>query len=176
MGWTVKPSATQDIDRREAPYLTQEIKDRLEQDVLPRYATKMAALLPTLHAVQHEHGWIPHQALEEVAAFLDLNPADVLDSASFYEEYWLRPKGRHMIAVCRSMACEVCGHKALTDVCREKLNIEPGETSDDGAVTLMELECIGACGGAPAILVDETLHENVTPEQMGELIDKTRNE
>lgn len=175
MGWITKPSATTQIERRDEPYLTDEIKDRLTREVLPRYETKLAAMLPTLHAVQHEHGWLPAQALEEIAEFLEVSPADVLDTASFYEEYWLRPKGRCMIAVCRSFACEVCGHKAITDVCRERLGIEPGETTEDGRFTLMELECLGSCGTAPVALVDETLHENLTPEKIREIIDEAHN-
>jgi len=174
MAWTAKPSGSTQIERRDEPYLTDAMKEHLSKEILPRYETKLGALLPTLHMIQHEHGWLPAQALEEAAEFLDLAPADVYDSASFYEEFWLKPKGRHMIAVCRSFACEICGHDQLTDVCREKLGVEPGETTDDQEFTLMELECIGACGGAPAVLVDEDLHEHVTPEQMAELIDETR--
>ena len=174
MAWIAKPSATTKIERRAEPYLTQAMKDRLAKDVLPRYETKLGALMPALHEVQHAYGWIPAQAMEEIADFLGLKPADVLDTASFYEEYWLKPKGERLIAVCRSIACEFCDHKAITDVCREKLGIEVGETTDDGKYTLVELECLGACGGAPAALLDETLHEHLTPERMGRIIDESR--
>ncbi len=174
MAWVAKPSATEQIERRDEPYLTQEMCDQLSRDILPRYETKMGALLPTLHMVQHAHGWIAAQALEEIADFLDLAPAEVLDSASFYEEYWLKPKGKHLIAVCRSIACEICSHAEVTEACRKRLNIGVGETTEDGKFTLIELECIGACGGAPAALVDETLHENVTPQRIVELIDQAR--
>ncbi len=174
MSWKANPTGTAEIERRSEPFLTQKMKDTLTQRYLPRFETSKGALLPALHEIQHAYGWIPAQALDEIAEFLDLAPADVLDTASFYEEYWLKPKGEHMIAVCRSMACEVCDHKKLTDTCREKLGIEVGETTKDGKFTLVELECIGACGGAPAILVDEDLHETVSPEQMSKLIDETR--
>jgi NADH:ubiquinone oxidoreductase subunit E len=171
MAWIAKPSGTAQIARRAEPYLTQALKDKATKDILPRYATRQGALLSVLHLVQHEHNWLPHQALEEIGEFLGLAPAEVLDTATFYEEYWLKPKGTHMIAVCRSIACEFCDAKAITDVCREKLGIEVGETTDDGKFTLVELECLGACGGAPAALLDETLHEFLRPEQMAELID-----
>lgn len=176
MSWIVKPSATTKIERRDEPYLTPAMKERLTRDVLPRYETKLGALMSVLHEVQHAHGWIPHQAMEEIADFLSLKPADVLDTASFYEEYWLRPKGKHLIAVCRSIACEFCDSRAVTDACREKLDIEIGETTDDGRFTLVELECLGACDGAPAILIDETLHERVTPERVAQLIDNTKDD
>lgn len=174
MGWITKPSGTTQIERRPEPYLTDAIKQMIERDYLPRFEKKQGALLPTLHAVQHEYGWLPAQALEEIADFLDLTPGDVMDCATFYEEFWLKKKGQHMIAVCRSMACEVCDHKAITDACRDKLGIEIGETTPDGKFTLVELECLGACGGAPAMLFDEDLHENVTPEHVQKLIDQSK--
>src|SRR5690606_19415629 len=144
----------------------QAMRRELTDVYLPRYETKMAALLPALRMVQHEYSWIPFQAMEEIAAFLELKPSDVLDTASFYEEFWLKPRGRNIIAVCRSIACEVCDHQVVTDAVREHLGIEVGDTTDDGAFTLIEIECIGACGGAPAALVNETLIENATPENI----------
>lgn len=174
MAWIAKPSATMKVDRRSEPYLTAAMREELTGKILPRYATKQGALLPALHMVQHSNGWIPAQAMEEIGEFLGLSAAEVLDCASFYEEYWLKPKGRHVVAVCRSIACEFCGHKQITDAVREKLAIEIGETTDDGKWTLVELECLGSCGTAPVALVDETLHENITPEKVRQLIDQTR--
>jgi NADH-quinone oxidoreductase subunit E len=172
MAWLTKPSATTQIPRREEPYLTAAMRDELAQRYIPRYETRLACTLPALHLIQHEYGWIPPQAMEEIAAFLGLQPADVLDTASFYEEYWLRPRGRHLVSVCRSIACEFCGQPAITEAVRARLGIDVGETTDDGLFTLIELECLGACGGAPAILIDETLHEGVTPDQVGRLLDE----
>lgn len=171
MAWITKPSGTIKTPRRAEPYLTQAIKDRLTRDYLPRFETRQGALLPTLHAVQDEHGWLPPQALTEIAEFLGLKPAEVIDTASFYEEYWLHPKGAHVIAVCRSIACEFCDHQAVTDACRKKLGIEVGETTDDGKFTLIEIECLGSCGTAPAALIDHTLHENLDPAKITQAID-----
>lgn len=150
------------------------MKDEVTKTYLPRYETKAGALLPTLHMIQHAYGWVPHQAMMEIAEFLELAPASVIDTASFYEEYWLKPKGEHLIAVCRSIACEFCDHKSVTDACRKKLNIEVGETTDDGKFTLIEIECLGSCGSAPVALVDETLHENLTAEKIGAAIDAAK--
>lgn len=174
MAWITKPSATMEIERRDEPYLTSAMTDRLTKDILPRYETKLAALLPSLHMVQHEYGWIPAQAMEEIASFLEIEPAQVLDTASFYEEYWLNQKGKHTVAVCRSIACEFCGQHEISEACKEKLGVDVGETTDDDEFTLIELECIGACGGAPAVLIDETLHEGVTPQTIGKLIEDVR--
>ena len=174
MAWITKPSATTKVERRDEPYLTEAMKDDLTERILPRYETRLAALLPALHMIQHDYGWVPLQAMEEIADFLGLAPADVLDTASFYEEYWLKPRGKHIIGVCRSIACEFCNHKAITDACREKLGIEVGETTDDGQFTLIELECLGSCGTAPVALVDERLFENLTPDGVRRAIDDAR--
>lgn len=128
--------------------------------------------MPTLHHVQHHWGWLPWQALEEVAAYLGLRPADVWDTASFYEEFWLQPKGTTVIAVCRSISCEVCGHEAITSACAQKLGIGVGETTDDGKFTLVELECLGLCEGAPACLVNEDAVMNATPLTISRAIDE----
>jgi len=154
------------------PYLTEELKKHLSERYMPRYPTKRAVLLPALHEVQHTYGWIPLAAMEEIAAFLELAPAEVIDTATFYEEYWLRPKGAYLIQVCRSLSCELCESKKLTDQCRRKLGIDIGETTADGRFTLVELECLGACGTAPVALVNDVLHENLTPEKLGQVIDE----
>ncbi|MBX3358462.1 MAG: NAD(P)H-dependent oxidoreductase subunit E [Phycisphaeraceae bacterium] len=175
MAWITKNSATTAVDRRSEPYLTGAMKDRLSRDILPRYERKQGALLPALHMIQHEYGWVPPQAMEELADFYGLQPSDVIDTASFYEEYWLKPRGKHLVAVCRSIACEFCGQGAVSEACKDALGVDVGETTDDGAITLIEVECLGSCGTAPALLVDETLHENVRPDQVAALIDGARN-
>lgn len=172
MAWITKDYDQTRADQRTEPYLTDAMRKDLTERVLPRYASKQAAVLPALHMVQHEYGWVPARAVHEIAALLGLAPAVVLDTATFYEEYWLKPKGERLIQVCRSIACEFCGQKAITEACKRKLGIDVGETTDDGKFTLIELECLGSCGSAPAALIDETLHENLTPEGMERAIDE----
>jgi NADH-quinone oxidoreductase E subunit len=176
MAWMTKPSATERIEKRDEPYLTDAMQKTLRDDYLPRYETTLAALLPALHLIQHAYGWIPRQAMLEIASFLEIQPSDVFDTATFYEEYWLHPKGKVVISVCRSIACEFCGQREITDACREKLGIEVGDTTDDGKFTLIELECLGSCGTAPAALVGETLHETITPQRMIEILDEVSKE
>jgi NADH-quinone oxidoreductase subunit E len=136
-----------------------------------RYPTKRAVLLPALHFIQHRYGWIPTQAMEELAEFLGLAPAEVLDTATFYEEYWLKPKGKYLIAVCRSLACELCGSIDLTRRLKAKLGIELGETTPNGKFTLVEYECLGSCGTAPCALCNDVLHENLTAENVDRVLD-----
>ena len=142
MAWIVENRRTATVDRRPEPYLTDALKAHLSSTYFPLYPTKRACLLPTLHAVQHQYGWIPTAAMEEIAAFLEITPAEVMDTATFYEEYWLKPKGKYLVQVCRSLSCEICASKQLTSHCEKKLGIEVGETSADGKFTLVELECV----------------------------------
>ncbi len=176
MAWTTKPSATQKIPTRAEPYLTAAMKASWESDLIPRYATRHGALMPILHAIQHEHRCIPYQAMLEIAGFLKISPAEVLDTVTFYEEYTTEKLGQCVIGICQSIACEVCEHKKLVDHVRGKLNIEPHETTDDGKFTLLTLECLGSCDTAPVALFNETLHENLTVAKIDELIEKARNE
>ncbi len=171
MAWIVKPSAQQQMERRDQPYLTDALKTEIEKTYIPRYATRRAALLPTLHAIQHEHNWIPYQAMEEAAEFLGLTAAEVVDTASFYEEFHLHPKGRHLIQICQSISCELCGHESILEKLIDKLGIEPGETTADGKFTLETIECLGSCGTAPAVMVQENLRENVTWEKLETYLD-----
>ncbi len=171
MAWLTENRRTAAFERRAQPYLTDEMKRHLAERYFPRYPTKRAVLLPALHHVQHAYGWIPPQAMEEIAAFLELAPADVMDTASFYEEYHLKPKGQYLVAVCRSLSCEICGSDGLTKRMKDKLGVEVGETTPDGRFTLVELECLGACGTAPVALCNEVLHEDLTPEKLDALLD-----
>jgi NADH-quinone oxidoreductase subunit E len=170
MAWLVEDHRREQVAKDE-PLLTEEMKSYLREKFFPRYPTKRAVLLPALHHIQHEYGWIPMQALQEIGEFLELAPAEVIDTATFYEEYWLKPKGKYLIQVCRSLACEICDSEKLTEMCRRKLGIDVGETSADGRFTLVELECLGACGTAPVAGINEVLHEELTPEKLQKLID-----
>jgi NADH:ubiquinone oxidoreductase subunit E len=172
MSWITKPSATAKIERRAEPYLTPAMKSLYERDIFPRYETRMGCLMPILHDVQHHYGHIPYQAMIEIASFLGIKPADVLDTVSFYEEFRPEPVGKCVIGICQSIACEVCGHQALLDHVREKLNIEPHETTEDGKFTLLTLECLGSCDTAPVALFNERLHENLTIDSIDRLIDE----
>lgn len=171
MAWNVKPSATMKIDRRAEPYLSPKMLEHYRAEILPKYATKLGALMPILHDVQERYKHIPYQSMIEIAKFLEITPGDVLDCASFYEEFTIEPVGRNVIGVCQSIACEVCGHQAILDHLRRKLDLEPHETSDDGRYTLLAMECLGACDGAPCMLVNGKLHENLTMQKVDQIVD-----
>jgi len=174
MAWITKQSGTDAVERRDEPYLTDAMKTELREKYLPRFETKHAAMLPALHMIQHHYGWVPPQAMLEIGELLELPPSEVLDTASFYEEYWTNRKGECLVSVCRSIACEFCHATAVTEKIKETLDIDVGETTDDGKFTLVELECLGSCGTAPVALIDEDLHENLTPDKAAELIERVR--
>lgn len=171
MAWIVENRREQSVKTSDTPYLTDEIKTLLREKYFPRYPTKRAVLMPALHIIQHTYDWIPMQALQELAEFLEIAPAEALDTASFYEEYWLKPKGKYLIGVCRSLACEICKGQELTDHVRRKYGVEVGQTTADGRFTLIEMECLGSCGTAPVALCNEVLHEELTPEKLDAIIE-----
>ena len=162
MAWITKNSGGATIERRAEPYLSDELKRELDERYAHRYPDRRAMTIPVLHAIQEHHGWIPAQAMDEAAAFLGIPASQVHDTATFYEEFFLQPRGRYTIWLCQSVSCEIMGEPSLTAHLRNKLGIEPGETTADGKITLMKVECLGACGGGPVMLVNERLHENLS--------------
>jgi len=175
MPWITKNSGSAIIETRDEPYLTPDMVKKLRDEYIPRYQMPKGALFQALHLVQHHYGWVPKQAMKEIAEVLNITPGEVLDTVSFYEEYWEHNKGENLISVCRSIACEFCSATACTEAIKEKLGIDVGQTTPDNKFTLVELECIGSCGTAPAALYNEDLHENLTPERAVEMIDQIQN-
>ena len=155
------------------------IPDDIRQKILayiPRYPSKQAVTLPALHLVQDELRCVPLGAVKEIADMLDLSPAEVYDTMSFYGFFRdeKKPLGKTRLWVCRSLACALRGgEELLTEVCR-KLNVTPGGTSADGKITVEFAECIGACEGAPAVLIDDEGRPDVTPDKVDALLDELR--
>ena len=148
------------------PVFVGAIRARLEQ-LFSKYPTKQACLLPALWMVQEARGWISEPAIGEVADVLGLTPAYVKGVVTFYTMYHTHPVGRHFIQVCTTSPCNICGAE---DVVRALLQAsgcgELGATSPDGRFTIIEVECLGACGFPTPILVDDDFIENVTPEKV----------
>jgi NADH-quinone oxidoreductase subunit E len=135
------------------------------------YPDPQSALLGALALAQKDHGgWLPDRALEEVAEVMGMPPALVASTASFYTMLHLQPVGRHVIQVCRSVSCFLLGADRLTEYLSQVLGIRPGETTTDGAFSLVEVECLGSCGTAPVVQVDDRLYEHVTNGQIDEIL------
>ncbi|MEE8451297.1 MAG: NAD(P)H-dependent oxidoreductase subunit E [Thermoguttaceae bacterium] len=150
--------------------LSDEIREAIRA-IFSRYPTRQAVTLPALHLVQERLGYVPLQAVVEIAELLELAPAQVQDTLSFYGFFEQdKPLGRARMWVCRSLSCAGRGGEGLLDYLCEKLEIRPGETTPDGRITLEFAECLGACDHAPAILVNDTLHKNMTEEKIDQLL------
>jgi len=132
-----------------------------------KYPTKQACLLPALWMVQEDRGWISQQAMAEVAEVLGVTPAYVKGVVTFYTMYHTHPVGRHFIQVCTTSPCGLCGaEEVLLALLAETGCEELGRTSPDGRFTVQEVECLGACGFATPIMVNDDFIENVTPERV----------
>ena len=140
-------------------------------EILSRYPTKMAALLPALWIVQRERGWISEPAMAEVAAVLDLTPAYVKGVVTFYTMYHQHPVGKYFVQVCTTSPCNVCGAE---DVVRAFLRhtgtSELGTTSADGRFTVIEVECLGACGFATPVMINEEFLESVSADGVADIV------
>jgi NADH-quinone oxidoreductase subunit E len=156
-------------------FLNTEIRQRIEA-YLPRYPSKQAVTLPALHIVHDELRCVPLEAMREIAEMLDLSPAEVYDTMSFYNFFRdeNQPLGKTRLWVCRSLACMLRGGEELLSTVCTKLHVKPGQTSADGKISVEFAECLGACEGAPCVLVDDEPRMNLTPETVGELVDKLR--
>jgi NADH-quinone oxidoreductase E subunit len=170
MSATPSGAATAHATADYQPVFTGATKARLEA-LFARYETRQACLLPALWMVQEARGWIPAQGIAEVAEVLGLTPAYVKGVVTFYTMYHTHPVGRHFVMVCTTSPCNMCGAE---DVVRALLKAtgcgELGATSPDGRFTVVETECLGACGFATPILIDNDFIEGVTPERVPGLI------
>ncbi|MCU0626002.1 MAG: NAD(P)H-dependent oxidoreductase subunit E [Gemmatimonadaceae bacterium] len=146
------------------------MRARLDE-LLTRYPSKMAALLPALWMLQEARGWVSPDGIEEVAALLDLTPAYVRGVVTFYTMYHQHPVGRHFVQVCTTTPCNVCGAEDVVNAfLRETGCGELGVTSPDGRFTVIEVECLGACGFATPVMINERLVECVAADSVKDLV------
>ncbi len=143
-------------------------------DIVSKHETLQSALIPVLREVQNSYGWLSPESMEEVATILDLPPSGVQNVATFYTMFFTEPAGKHIVWVCRTLSCALKGAEHIEHHLCNKLNLHTGETTEDGSITLMEAECLASCGTAPAMLVDDTLHENLTREKVDNIIDSLK--
>jgi NADH-quinone oxidoreductase E subunit len=156
------------------PVFTGKALERL-QEILPRYPTKQAALLPALWLVQEARGWISDRSMAEVGEVLGVTPAYVRGVVTFYTMYHQHPVGKNFVQVCTTSPCHLCGSEGVVNALLEHTGAsELGATSPDGKWTVIEVECLGACGFAIPVLVNDDFIESVRPETVPELVKKYR--
>jgi NADH-quinone oxidoreductase subunit E len=153
------------------PVLTDSMRERITS-LFARYPNKQAVTLPALHLVQQEYRHVSLEAVKEIAALLELRPAEVHDTMSFYGFFRdeQHPLGQHRVWVCRSLSCALRGGEELLAALCERLHVRPGETTADGKITLEFAECLGACEGAPCILVDDQCEMHVTADKAEQIL------
>jgi NADH-quinone oxidoreductase subunit F len=148
---------------------TPENKARFDE-IVKRYPVKRSALLPALHLIQRQEGWLSDEAIEYAASLFGLTPAQVHDTASYYSMFRLRPEGRRQLEFCTNLSCALHGADELIAAACERLGIREGETTADGRTTVRRVECLAACGGGPAVQVDGEWVENVRMDELDALL------
>jgi NADH-quinone oxidoreductase subunit E len=138
--------------------------------ILSRYPSKEAAILPALYLAQREAGYVSDDAIVHIGEVLGFTPSRIEGVATFYTMFNRKPVGRYHVQVCRNISCSLLGAEHLIDHVSKKLGIKPGETTPDGKFTLSKAECLGSCGTAPVMQVNDDYHENLTEEKIDAIL------
>jgi NADH-quinone oxidoreductase E subunit len=144
------------------------------RELKERYPNWRSATLPALRLAQEKHGYLSTDALRECAQALGTTPAYCKAVASFYDMLHLTPVGRHMVEVCTNLSCALVGAQQVLEAFEEELGVRAGETSDDGEVTLRAVECLGGCGYATVVSLDERYREHVKPDDVPRIVEELR--
>lgn len=164
--------ARKDTHRPTGKLVIKPAVEKAIDELMTHYPRKEAALIPALHRVQDDLGWMPVEAMDWVADKLELPRVRVYGVTSYYTMFRRQPTGRHRLEICTNVSCSLMGAEHLREhICR-RLGVEPGGTTADGAFTLTEVECLGSCGTAPVMMVDDVYYENLDPAKVDALLDQ----
>jgi NADH-quinone oxidoreductase subunit E len=144
------------------------------REIAKEYPQSRSAILPALRIAQEHYGWLPREALEQVADALDLTPAYCMSVASFYDMFHLEPVGKHVVEVCTNICCGLVNAQAVLEAFERELGIGPGETTADGEVTLRAVECLGGCSTPTIVAVDHRYRQSVTPDDVAGIVGELR--
>jgi NADH-quinone oxidoreductase subunit E len=145
------------------------------REIAKEYPQSRSAILPALRIAQEHYGWLPREALEQVADALDLTPAYCMSVASFYDMFHLEPVGKHVVEVCTNVCCGLVNAQAVLEAFERELGVAPGETTADGEVTLRAVECLGGCSTPTIVAVDHRYRQSVTPDDVAAIVGELRN-
>jgi len=149
--------------------LSEQARQRI-LDLRKVYETNQSALIPALHVAQEDQGWLSPETQLEVAQLLEVTPQEVRGVVTFYTMFHQRPVGTYLLQVCRNLSCCLKGGHRLQAQIEERLHIKEGETTKDGRFTLVSVECLGSCGTAPVMMVNDRYHEDLTPQAVDKLL------
>lgn len=127
--------------------------------------------MPALYIAQEEEGWVSREAMSEIARILGIPPTQVYESATFYTMYNKKPVGKYHLQVCTNLSCSLVGAEHIVEYLSRKLNIGVGQTSSDNRFTLTTVECLGSCGTAPMLQLNDEYHENLTEDKIDKILD-----
>ena len=153
--------------------MSSELSDVVKKQIneaLNRYPNKRAALLPILHIIQEDRGYVPEELEEKIAAIVEIPVVKVREVLSFYTLFHRKPIGKHHFQVCRTVSCTLRGHRHIMECLQEKLGIKEGETSADSKYTLTAVECLASCETAPMMQLNEKYIDNLTTEKIDKII------
>ena len=143
--------------------------------ILKEFGKDPAKLIPILQKVQDAYGFLPEDIMRFIANELEISPARVFGVATFFAHFAITPKGKHIVRVCNGTACHVKGSAAVINMVRDVLKLKPGQdTTEDGLFTLECVSCLGACGLAPVMVMDETVHGQITAPKASQIIEEVR--
>jgi len=151
--------------------LTDTERQEIEAE-LPHYPDKRAACVEALKIVQRHHGWISDERLKSLAVMLDMTPDELDGVATFYNLIYRKPVGRHVVLLCNSISCWIMGYEQMRAHIKARVGVDLGHTSADQRFTLLPIVCLGACDHAPAMMVDDDLHHDLTPEKVDDMLGK----
>jgi len=151
-------------------------REKEVDELLSRYPTNRAALIPILWVCQRQLGWVSPEVIQWVADRLELTTAQVKGVVTFYTMFHQEPVGENVIWVCRTLSCDLRGAKAIQEHLEGKLGCHAGGTSEDGKFTLLKAECLAACGQAPMVQINDDYHENLTLEEVDAILDRYASE
>lgn len=159
-------------ERNKETLFTPEIRAEIDRHITKYPAgRKQSAVIPALTLVQEANGgWLSRALMDDLAAYLDIPEIAVYEVASFYGMFDLEPTGKTKVCVCNSISCMLRGSEDLISHVEEKYGLKPGQTTPDGKFTFKEVECLGACRHAPAVLIDKTYRECLTPQELDRLL------
>lgn len=141
------------------------------ENILSQYPDKQSAVLPLLHLAQQQEGYISTAIVEEIARIVAVAPAEIADTVSFYTMFYSKPQGKYILQVCQTLSCSLNGADELVDHICQKYRLTPGETTPEGRFTLLKVECLGSCGTAPVVQINNDYHEGLTVESLDKLLD-----
>ncbi|MBI5022202.1 MAG: NADH-quinone oxidoreductase subunit NuoE [Ignavibacteriales bacterium] len=153
--------------------LTQENKNKIDA-LRKQFPDTKSLTIPALHIAQEQYGWVSEEAMKDIALLLNLPESHIIGVATFYTMFNKKPVGKYHIQVCTNVSCQLLGSEKISRYICNKLNIKVGETTSDKKFTISEVECLGSCGTAPMMQVNDDYHENLTPEKIDKILQELK--